>query len=216
VNSQGSPVTLFPNNPTATIPLSPVASLKFEVVIPEQEPEIYQATLAYSVHLVSDSPGAPYSWDIAGNWAFTITYDAGSTSTAELAHSRTQNNYSGSLTHVTDPALPDLPPLSATSYGIPPVAPDDEQGFYIQFNKQQFNIHHVMTFVHPQAPGPREQEFSNVAMIALGQWMRIYGDPTLRCRALLTTAAPISWSVPIGAGSSIQLQWSMHKVEEVD
>ena len=176
----------------SALPFVPEPLMPFEVC---GDPVNERAgTLAYQATI----GGNDWSWNVAGSFQVAITDNGygGGLHTASLTHTQTQNTVSGLLLSATDVPFPDIADLpveriedagAAADYELDPNLYDEPEAtaYTIQFSDVgPMNLQHLLTFA--ERPNPvlttgRENElrFPNLAAIALGQWMRRNGDPSL-------------------------------------
>ena len=203
------------------LPLVPEPVMNFEVCgDPENE---RTGTLAYQATL----EGNDWSWNVAGSFQVTITDNGygGGLHKASLTHTQTQSTVSGLLLSATDVPFPDIVDLAVervedddavANYELDPDLFDEPEAkaYTIQFTDVgPMNLQHLLTFAEPPNPvyttgQENELRFPNVAAVALGQWMRRNGDPSLQLTAPVTGDTPDEWSVSVGPGA-VNLQWSL-------
>jgi len=157
-----------------------------------------------SLSYTADMSGNDWSWNVSGYFDVLIRDEE-----AIIRHVPTNSQVSGLLLSATDtqfPALPDMP--------ADPQGPSDPTGYLIQFpNLGAVGSKHLLVF--KETPNPvlttgqqNELEFPNMAAVALGQWMRQDGGPSLQLNAQVTGTTPISWTVPAGQGA-MTLTWAL-------
>ena len=203
------------------LPLMPEPIMHFEVCgDPDNE---RTGTLDYQATI----EGNDWSWNVAGSFQVTITDNGygGGLHKASLTHTQTQSTVSGLLLSATDVPFPDISDLpvervedggAVADYELYPDLSDEPEAtaYTIQFTDVgPMNLQHLLTFA--ERPNPvyttgRENElrFPNVAAVALGQWMRRNGDPSLQLVAPVTGDTPDEWSVSVGQGT-VNFQWSL-------
>lgn len=192
-----TPIALQPMPAVTEIPLLPISVLT--IAINETK---YRGELNYTLNVQSNNPGGPWSWNIGGTWYVTIHNSA----YADLKHQQNFNTYGGALTSVTEPPVATLEYLPVTkTYDGGDIHPK----FQIQFSKQKMEANHILTFDNPTYGKTDTLPFNSVAYIALGQWMRQMGNPTLKLSAPYTGNNSITWTVPIGEGKEMILRWKM-------
>ena len=166
-------------------------------------------SLSYTVAM----SGSGWGWDIAGYFDVVIVNVVSSSADHEaiVRHVPTNSQVSGLLLSATDAQFPALPAMTATAVFDPA---DQPTAYLIQFsNPGAVGSKHLLVF--EETPNPvlntgqqNELEFSNMAAVALGQWMRRDGGPSLQLNAQVTGATPISWTVPAGQGM-MTLTWAL-------
>ena len=162
-----------------------------------------------SLTYTADMSGNEWGWNIAGYFDVIIRDSGGSPGdhVAIIRHVPTNNQVSGLLLSATDTAFPTLPAMSATPQSNP-------AAYLIQFpSLGAVGPKHLLVFAEGANPvlstgKQNELEFPNMAAIALGQWMRRDGGPSLQLNAPVTGPTPISWTVPAGQGS-MTLTWAL-------
>lgn len=160
-----------------------------------------------SLTYTADMSGNEWSWNLAGYFDVIIrdSGDSPGDHVAIIRHVPTNNQVSGLLLSATDTAFPALPVMNATPQS-------DPAAYLIQFpNLGAVGPKHLLVF--DEGPNPvlttgkqNELEFPNMAAVALGQWMRRDGGPSLQLNAQVTGPTPISWTIPAGQGT-MTLTW---------
>ena len=112
----------------------------------------------------------------------------------------------GSALNASEPGIPLLTGFSAETLDE---SSESQPSFRIQFSGQQPDSGHTLTFRDPLLNKINTQPFSNVAYIALGQWMRRMGDPILKVKAPYTGNIPVSWTISISPEQKMTLAWIM-------
>ncbi len=178
-----------------------------------------------SLTYTADMSGNEWSWNISGYFDVIIR-DPGNSSgdhVAIIRHVPTNNQVSGLLLTATGAAFPTLPAMNATpqfdtaeSAGsgddVDPQGQSMPTGYLIQFpSLGAVGPKHLLVFAEGANPilatgKQNELEFPNMAAVALGQWMRRDGGPSLQLNARVTGSAPISWTIPAGQGT-LTLTW---------
>lgn len=163
-----------------------------------------------SLSYTAEFSGPGWRWDVAGYFDVVIT----GSQQALIRHVPVTSQVSGLLVSAADAPFPSVPALTAT----PQTAAADPQGLPISYRIQFLNPgapapNHTLVFDEPPNPvfntgRQNELEFVNVAAVALGQWMRRDGNPSLQLDARVTGATPITWSVPTGQGA-MTLTWTL-------
>ena len=125
---------------------------------------------------------------------------------AQLRHTRTANMPGGALLNASDPGIPLIADLSVENLGI---GGGQHPSFRIQFTRQNPGLGHTLTFRDSVMNKTNTQPFNNVAFIALGQWMRSMGDPSLNVKAPYTGNTPITWTISISPDQNMTLSWIM-------
>lgn len=157
-----------------------------------------------SLSYTADMSGNDWSWTVSGYFDVLFRDDE-----AVIRHVPTNSEVSGLLVSATAtqfPALPDMP--------APPQGQPEPTGYLIQFpSLGAVGSTHLLVF--DETPNPvlttgqqNELQFPNVAAVALGQWMRRDGGPSLQLNAQVTGATPMSWTVPAGQGM-MTLTWAL-------
>ena len=163
-----------------------------------------------SLSYTADMSGNDWSWNVAGY--FDVLIRAGSSSgdqEAIIRHVPTNSQVSGLLLSATDTQFPALPGMNADPQG-----PSEPTSYLIQFsNLGAVGSKHLLVF--KETPNPvlttgrlNELEIPNMAAVALGQWMRRDGGPSLQLNAQVTGSTPINWTVPAGQGT-MTLTWAL-------
>lgn len=155
-----------------------------------------------SLSYTAEMSGNDWSWTISGYFDVLIRDDE-----ALIRHVPTNNQVSGLLLSATATQFPALPSMPAEPQGQP-----EPTGFLIQFpSLGAVGATHLLVFEETQNPvfttgQQNELAFPNMAAVALGQWMRRDGGPSLQLNALVTGGAPTTWTVPAGQGA-MTLTW---------
>ncbi len=163
-----------------------------------------------SLSYTADMSGNDWGWNVAGY--FDVLIRAGSSpgdQEAIIRHVPTTSQVSGLLLSATGTEFPALPEMNADPQG-----PSEPTAYLIQFpNLGAVGSKHLLVF--KETPNPvfttgrqNELEFPNMAAVALGQWMRRDGGPSLQLNAQVTGSTPISWTVPAGQGT-MTLTWAL-------
>jgi hypothetical protein len=164
-----------------------------------------------SLSYMADMSGNDWGWNVSGYFDVLIR-DPGSPSPdleAIVRHVPTNSQVTGLLLSATGTQFPALPGMNASPQG-----PSEPTGYLIQFpNLGAVGSKHLLVF--KETPNPvlttgqqNELEVPNMAAVALGQWMRRDGGPSLQLNAQVTEATPISWTVPAGQGM-MTLTWAL-------
>jgi len=155
--------------------------------------------------------GNNWGWDVSGYFDVVILASGSSSADYEaiVRHVPTNSQVSGLLLSATDTQFPALPAMNANPQG-----PSEPTAYLIQFpNLGAVGSRHLLVF--EETPNPvlttgqqNELQFPNMAAVALGQWMRRDGAPSLQLTAQVTGATPITWTVPAGQGM-MTLTWAL-------
>jgi len=166
----------------------------------------YHGRLQYSLDANNTGSAVPWSWAVSGVWDVNIRCYTPSTCIAQLKHMRTANLSGGALLNASEPGIPLL-----TGFSTEKLDENSEPhpNFRIQFTRQKPDSGHTLTFRDPLMNKINTQPFSNVAYIALGQWMRRMGDPNLKVKASYTGNFPVTWTISISPEQKMTLSWIM-------
>ena len=174
---------------------------------PEPSPGTHVGYLRYQLSTFSEAPYGEYEWEIAGVWQISVEHD-GNTAQTSLSHISEVNNYTGSLTNVTDPAVPGFSDLAT-----PILETDGFTDYYVDFSSvagPSPNLHHELTFESSYpAVEPFVLKFPSVATIALGHWMRTLGNATMKAKAPITCQSERAWAIDLDDGRSLKLRWQL-------
>lgn len=166
----------------------------------------YHGILQYSLEANNAGSAIPWSWTVSGVWDVRIRCFLPGICRAQLKHTRTANSSGGALINASEPGIPLLTGFSAETLDE---SSESQPSFRIQFSGQQPDSGHTLTFRDPLLNKINTQPFSNVAYIALGQWMRRMGDPILKVKAPYTGNIPVSWTISISPEQKMTLAWIM-------
>lgn len=192
----------------------PVVSITVENEGAKPIPGYYEGSLSYT--LQGGSPGN-WNWTLQGQWQFAFTSDA-SGGDASWSHQVTDNQFGGHLLSVTTPGVPSYPSIDVT-------IEDDFSGqhFWMDFSSAAPSSisSHELTFEPvdvpgvPVAPGNRTISFSNGAAIALGHWMKEYGNPSLKMKAPITCPdETIHYMFPVGEHQFLVMDWVLTRISD--
>ncbi|MFC2157523.1 hypothetical protein ACFLT9_06765 [Acidobacteriota bacterium] len=172
-----------------------------ELGIPE-----YHGQLRYSLAVEDSGHAQSWNWSVSGVWDVMIRYITSGTCFADLRHTRTGNQTGGTLLYATDPGIPRVDNLAAEKLAG---GDDEPPSFKIQFSRRSPGGKHTLTFKDTLMGKISTQSLNNVAYIALGQWMRRMGDPSLKVSAPYTGHTPVSWTIPVSSNQKMTLEWIM-------
>ena len=169
-----------------------------------------------SLSYTADMSGNDWGWDVSGYFDVVLVSSGASAVDYEaiVRHVPTSSQVSGLLLSATDTQFPALPAMTATAVSDPADPQGQPAAYLIQFsNPGAVGSQHLLVF--EETPNPvlatgqqNELRFPNMAAVALGQWMRRDGAPSLQLNAQVTGATPVTWTVPAGQGM-MTLTWAL-------
>lgn len=181
-------------------------------------PGYYEGSLSYTLQAGSPaSSPSNWQWTLQGQWQFAfVSDDTGGD--ASWSHQVTNNLFGGHLVDVTTPAVPSFPSIDVSIQ-------DDVSGqhFWMNFSGTAPSTisSHELTFEPvsvpsvPVSPGNTTINFSNGAAIALGHWMKEYGNSSLMMKAPITCPnETIHYEFPVGADQFLVMDWVLTRVSD--
>jgi hypothetical protein len=153
--------------------------------------------------------GNDWKWDVSGYFDVLLRDEK-----VIIRHVALGNTVGGLLLSATLPPFPAIPVLEAPAQFDPGNPESEPIAYMIQFQRPSSPApKHKLLFAEPPNPilntgRQNELEFNHFGAIALGQWMRRKGNPSLILEASVTGSAVDMWSVPVGQGQMV-LTWRL-------
>jgi hypothetical protein len=179
----------------------------------------YEGSLSYTLQVGSSATVfGGWQWTLQGQWQFSFTADEAS-GMASWSHQTSDLDYSGHLLNVTMPTVPAFPSIDVSIEG-------DASGdhFWMNFSGIASDLipSHELTFkpvsiplIPMLNPGNTTIDFANGAAIALGHWMKEYGNTHLMMKAPVTCPEQtIHYEFSIDDDQLLMMDWVLTRVSD--